>query len=491
MLVKKFLITALFIVFFSSSAFSTLSYEGTFGIKPLPEKWNNTGKVAVNTFRITFTPSLSLSNWPFQVVTKYPYSWGTPTNPAENVFYLQEELPEFLKLEFSLVSNGFCLFISIPIQKEFQNRLKTLETMHNVPFDFSIDLNFPHEAYLYYAKDIFFVSVGRFKLSWGDARYPVQVSPVTSFDNLTFSIKFENVLFTFHAIPSYPLLTPEEYKIQKEYSDQHTKGLYFYEPSKYIFAHRLDFYKKFGGDFTFRLGIGEISVVGGKFPDLIDLSPAIFYHNTYGEGYSNISGGADFSLTYKDRVKFYGELVFDDLISLTEVGSNYKPGAFAYNVGVNLKFENQEIWFEYARTSEWMYVTNYLPYLRINVRKFYIQNFPPARFLVDYPLGFVYGPDARMISFGFEGSLGNANYSIEYNYLVKGLVNDNGKIRWKWFWDGWQGNVSEPGASTPEKTGEGQYHLVTGKFRWKNVYLLYRTVDFKNHYLGLALSYEW
>ncbi|ODN30987.1 capsule assembly Wzi family protein [Fervidobacterium thailandense] len=477
---------------FSNTGFSTLVYSAEyFGARPVPRIWENPTCESSSSASARINFSLNISKWPSDLVRKYSYAWGTPTNPAEGVFYLQEELPKLLELDLSLGNDSFCFFVNLSLQKEYQNKLRTLETLHNVPLDLSIDLNFPSEAYLYYASDNFFIAVGRFKISWGNARYPVSVAPVSPFDNITFMIRFSDFVFTFHAIPSYQLLTPPEYEIQRSYSDQHMAGQYFFEPSKYIFAHRLDFHRNFSNDFALRVGIGEINVVGGKYPDLIDLSPAVFYHNTYGEGYSNVAGGIDFSLWYRNSVNFYGEFFMDDFVSPTEVGSSYKPGAYAYNVGINLKSENHNLWLEYAYVSEWMYVTNYLPYLRINVRKFYIQNFPPTRFLVDYPLGFIYGPDAKMFSLGFESCLGEVGYSLEYNYLIKGLVKDGETIRWKWFWDSWPGNVSEPGATTPERAGEQGYHLLTARANFKNFTLLYKTVNLENHYLGLTVSLKW
>jgi len=334
-------------------------------------------------------------------------------------------------------SNSFCLYLEIPLEKEYTNKLLTLNTSNNIPFDLSVDLNFPKQAYLYYAGDNFYTSVGRYKLSWDDAKYPVHISPTTTLDNLTFAIRFPEVNYTFHALPTYPLLAPEEYNIQKSYSAQHTAGMYFYEPSKYIFAHRLDFYGNIGSDFKTRIGLSELNIVGGKFPDLIDLSPVLIYHNTYGEGFSNVTGGLDFSVSYRDIFKLYGEFVLDDLQGPTEIGYSYKPGSQAYDIGGSIRIEDTELWVEYAETSEWMYVTNYLPYLRINVRKFFIQNVPGGRYMPDYPLGFIYGPDAKMFSFGINGKLKelDLSYSLEYNHLIKGQVSDNGTIRWKWFWD--------------------------------------------------------
>lgn len=402
---------------------ANFEYVGYYGVNPVPEEWINKSSVEKAEARFVFSPAFYLANWSSNVVTKYGGWWGVPTNPAQNVFYLQDELPELLQLVLNYASNGFCLYLELPLEKEYTNKLITLNTSNNIPFDLSIDLNFPKQAYLYYVGDNFYVSVGRYKFSWGDAKYPVHISPTTTLDNLTFAIRFPGVNFTFHAIPSYPLLTLEEYNIQKNYSDQNTAGMYFYEPSKYIFAHRIDFYGNIGNDFKTRLGISELNIVGGKVPDLIDLGPVLIYHNTYGEGFSNVTGGMDFSVSYKDMIKLYGELVIDDASTLTESQDSYKPGAQAYNIGLSARIEDTKFWVEYAETSEWMYVTNYLPYLRINVRKFFIQNFPSNRYFVDYPLGFIYGPDTKMFSVGINGV--NVNIKMNKKSKIKNVQKIN------------------------------------------------------------------
>jgi len=189
-------------------------------------------------------------------------------------------------------------------------------------------------------------------------------------------------------------------------------------------------------------------------------------------------------------IKLYGEIVIDDAKTPTESGSSYKPGAQAYNIGGSINVRNTKIWAEYGETSEWMYVTNYLPYLRINVRKFFIQNIPGGRFMPDYPVGFIYGPDAKMFSVGINGELKefDLSYSFEYNHLIKGQVNDNGTVRWKWFWDSWPGNVTEAGATTPPKVEDAIYDIFSFEVKWKNLSLFGKSVNFNNYIFGLMFS---
>ncbi len=494
----------LLILLFFQTSLANLIYDtniGTpYGSLPVPANWLNldnqqSTKEIVKT-EINF--ALYTADWSSSIVTKYSGWWGVPANPAENVFYLSEDIPPFINIILDYKVGDFALYLELPFEKEYTNKLVTLSDHTNVPFNplnpldiskLSVDLNFPRMGYIYYSNDNLYLSIGRFPLKWGDAKYPVHISPTTYQDNLTFTIKFPTMIYTFHAIASYPLLSNQEYDIQRNYSDQHTSGRYFYEPSKYIIAHRFDFYGNVG-DVKTRFGLGELNVVGGKHLDLIDINPILIFHNTYGEGYRNVTGSLDFSILW-NSLKIYGEYVLDDVVGPTETGSGYKPGASSYNIGAQYDFGEFSIWAEYDEIGEWMYVTNYLPYLRINVRHFDLENNLGGRFMFDYPLGFTYGPDAKMFSAGLNGKIQDLSFEVVYNMLTKGLVDDNGTIRWKWFWDSWAGNVSESGATTPEKAGERTYNIFSVKANWKNITLLYKTIDFEKYFLSAQVSYNF
>jgi len=105
--------------------------------------------------------------------------------------------------------------------------------------------------------------------------------------------------------------------------------------------------------------------------------------------------------------------------------------------------------------------------------------------MFDYPLGFIYGPDAQMLSFGVQGKVYDMKFDLTYNYLTKGLVDDNGNIRWKWFWDSWPYNVSESGSKTPPKAGDETCNILSLRIDWKDFTLLYKTVNFEQYFLSV------
>ncbi len=475
--VKSLIIT--FLLFFLFVASGVFCFD-------LP--FNSEGYEDGYSISFELTPGVVFSNFNGDFVTKYNWGWGKPTNPAENVFYLQNEFKPFLNINFRVEHNGLKIDFKVPFQYEYGGKLRNVfDTFSfNFPSLMMVDMNFPYHGYIEYGNETFDLAVGRFPIKWGWSEYPLTISPTTYQDNLTFSANFSSVKYYFHAISSYPLLSPAEREIQENFSDQHTPGIYFDDPSKYIFAHRIEF--DLG---RFEFGLGELNIVGGKTPDLIDANPVVIFHNTYGEGYSNVVACADTKLEITKDISVYGELSMDDFEGSTETGSGYKPTAYGFNLGGRYNFGDFAFWLEYDHVSEWMYVTNYLPYLRINVRQFHLNNGGTGRLLVDYPLGFMYGPDAKMFSLGVDGSLLDIKISAEYNYLVKGTVVDDTTIQWKWFWDSWTGNVAEDAPDPLPKGPDKTYHIYSLSLEAEYFEVQYKTVDLSKHSFGIYLKYTF
>lgn len=451
--------------------------------------WDNgLDRKSTNYVLFELNPRVTLGNYNGDFVTKYNWGWGKPSNPAENLFYMQDEFKPFLNIAFHVEHNGLKIDFEVPFQYEYGAKLRMVSDSFtfNFPSLTMVDMNFPYLGYIEYGNEIFDIAVGRFPLKWGWSKYPLTISSTTHQDNITFSANFSSMKYYFHAISSYPLLSPGERAIQENFSDQHTPGVYFDEPSKYVFAHRIEFDL---GKFEF--GLGELNIVGGKTPDIIDANPVVIFHNTYGEGFSNVVASIDAKLEITNDISFYGEFALDDFESSTEIGSGYKPTAYAFNLGGRYNFGDFTLWAEYDHVSEWMYVTNYLPYLRINVRQFHLNNGGTGRLLVDYPLGFVYGPDARMASLGARGELFDIKIDVEYNYLTKGTVVDDDTTRWKWFWDTWTGNVAEDAPDTLPKGKNEKYHIFSINIEGEYFSLLYKTIDLSQHFLGLYGKYSF
>ncbi|ODN29828.1 hypothetical protein [Fervidobacterium thailandense] len=433
--------------------------------------------------RVVFTPALFVSNYPRNVVSSKGSTGYVLVNPAEGIFYLHDQLPPLAEFGLSYRGRNFGLQLNFEHKYSLGAALVKLEKFTNVPLNLveyltvdlprAFDTTTPHEAFAYWYTEDLFLALGRFKIKWGDARYPIHISDVTFQDNLTFSANIEPFRFTFHIISILPWLTAEELYVQSNYTRGGETRTAYTEPYRTIFAHRFDWFINFL-EATVRVGLSELNLVGGKMPDLIDLSPVMFLHNTWGEAYSNVTGGLDFSVRYKDRWKIYGELVFDNLQLPTEKGDTSNPEAYAWNVGVEYSTKQATfdltLWSEYSFISEWMYVSVGLPYLTFATRQYRLDQYVGKAFLVDYPLGFIYGPDARMFSAGLDLKFPSQDLraSFEYNYLTKGCVKDEEVIRWKWFWDRWTANI--PGLkSETEPAGYVTLHIFKLILGWKNL----------------------
>lgn len=426
---------------------------------------------------VQLSPQLSFGSIPSQLVKTDYWEWGVPVNPAEKTYYLQEQILPLINIKLSAKTKNAGIYLELPIQKEYNTRLADPYSNFVAPYDglidigkYSVDMTIPQLAYLYYNDGPLFLSLGRYPLKWGEAKYPVVISPSTYQDNLSLAIDSDTIRYSFGLISSFPYLADKEYAIQTSCHDEHSTDRIYSEPYKTIAIHRVDIKGK-----KWRLGLGELNVIGGKFPDLTDISPVVIFHNTYGEGYSNVLMSLDGSISPVEGLKIYGELAADDAsFPTTEKGSDYKPGAWAYNIGAEYRTQDWGIWLEYDHTDEWMYTTSYLPYLHISVRHFYIDNQTiPKRMLVEYPLGFAYGPDADMISLGGFFKIADIKLTAEYNFLIKGTVIDGTTTRWKWLWDGWPTSVVSTSPSvTPKALPKGDDMYINKLYteaEWNNI----------------------
>ncbi|MEM5948226.1 hypothetical protein WKV44_06695 [Spirochaetia bacterium 38H-sp] len=465
------------------------SFSGTYPVIE-NEKWTG--------IKFELTPQLAFGSLPSELVKTDYWDWGMPVNPAERVFYLQEQLEPFFNIKLSGKAGKAGIYMELPLQKEYNTRLTDFYSNFFAPYDglldiskYSVDMTIPQLAYIYYQDGPVFFSIGRYPLKWGDARYPVVVSPVTYQDNLSLVIDNNTVRYSFGIISSFPYLADKEYDIQTKCYDEHSTDRIYSEPYKTIALHRLDIKSD-----SWRLGIGELNVIGGKFPDLIDISPVVIFHNTYGEGYSNVLMSLDASIVPISGLKIYGELAADDAsFPTTEKGSDYKPGAWAYNIGAEYTKKEWGVWLEYDHTDQWMYTTSYLPYLHISVRHFYIDNqTAPKRMLAEYPLGFAYGPDADMISVGGFFNLSDIQLTAEYNFIIKGTVVDGSVTRWKWLWDGWPTSVvSTDSTLIPEALPAGDDEYINKFYlsaSWKKITLFSWLIAEKNISWLMGINYK-
>ncbi|MCD6462218.1 MAG: hypothetical protein J7L52_00760 [Thermotogae bacterium] len=370
-------------------------------------------------FSIRVDPSFHIDNGLVKKVEKDEHI----VRPYEE-FYIYEKTSPFLTLLLDLNGGPLRIHVEYFLKREYMQFHNT-GGITNIPYSnvfphLSLDPGYPYKAYGVLEFDGQYIVFGRCKLRWGEALYPVALSDVSPYyDNFTYHAQGSGVGYTFHLISLNATLTPEEWASQTSFVPPNADpGSPYTERVKTLVAHRLDFLISH----NLRVGIGELTMVGGKYPDLYALNPFIIYHNNFNEGYTNTMGIVDFSWTPIKGLNFYGEFALDDLVvPLTE--TDVKPTAYAFNLGLrktlSTSFGNFIFGGEIAVATEYVYNT-FLPYLKFYNRVKYISTYPISHNLVDYPIGFAYGPDAGLISLRFMYFNEDTEIELEFFNLRKG-----------------------------------------------------------------------
>ncbi len=394
--------------------------------KYVPDSISDTLPSTSTHFFFKFFPELSYNNWSY-----YPTSTWVDLIQA----YRYDAMKDFADFGFQTsVGNDLYALIDMDIRKEMGNFFAK-DDVTNFPFTYldvfspAIDANFPNEGYISYFNGNLLLQAGREKLSWGPMTDGLALSDASpyydqgSFMYTTPADFIKRFSFTFNAISVDPELTPEEYEIQSTSPDPIAGNAVYNEPSKFLFAHRIDLqiFK------NLRIGLGELKLLGGKYPDFRDFNPFIIWHNTYGEGYSNDMGDFDFNYVPVDGINVYGEFALDQLTTSLIAGQpiNYKPRAYAYAYGLTKNWGNwddlSQIGVEYYYVTPWMY-NRWQPYLEFTNRIMRVSENPGSRLFTDYPFGYLYGPDVETLSFFFNNHNGPLDTNLAFNWIQKGQI---------------------------------------------------------------------
>ena len=371
--------------------------------------------------QIEFSPNYYFTNINY-IVSKG--NW--PLVDASTPLYLYEDMPPFITIKYSFQNDFPKLHIELPLRRS----LTAFFTWPNTTANFipshpyiSMDMNFPRNTYLCFNFKDNFLMVGRTKLKWGYWDYPVSISDYAPyFDNITYIFKSGNWFsYTYHLIWLDPILTLDEYKLQESIRPVNSDPLSpYYDRSKVLVAHRLDFHLIS----NFLFSIGELNMIGGKYPDLFTISPANVWHNNYTESFTNSIGTLQISWTPIKGLNFYFDFALDDFaVPLTEA-EDVKPTAYGVSAGIIKTFSTSWAKFmltlNYSETTKWMYNT-FLPYLKYDSRIRFVSNFPiPARTIVSFPIGFRYGSDSSVVSLKINFLGRYADGYIEVLKLQKG-----------------------------------------------------------------------
>jgi len=442
------------------------------------------------------TPQLTLHNFDPFTTRK---GWYNPCVPLY-LRYRYDTLQPWAVLRFdSGIGNNLKTVINLDFSKDYRSYIShgpsgNATPFINLPVELlkgdvrALNFSFPSFGYAAYATKEFQASIGRYKLSWGPMRNGLTISNASNYyDNFSSSFvtpmgKYGNFSYTFNMISVIPLLSGSEWERQRKvsassphYWDLNQDQVYD-EPSKLIVGHRFDI--KLSK--RLRIGVGEINVVGGKHPDLTDFNPFIVFHNTYGEGFSNVMMSLDFSLVPFKGFQIYGEFTMDDYSAPTEAGARGKPSAMAYGLGAEYFLESLSGMFrisaEAYHTDTWMY-NRWQPLLKITNRTITKSELPGARDANEYPLGFKYGPDLNAFSLLLEW-LGSAiSASVEFEHFVQGEVTLDTPYL----------NMNEPSDEPGEFTDPESWRGPVGELKKANIL----TVNLKGTLWGFKIGSDF
>ena len=399
---KVFLIISILLSLFGLSASPVSS---------LAERDDERSKISVNINYFLTNFSFPIGGW-----------WKVLYEPS--TFYIVDDIPPFADITLHFKNGPVTFHLETFSGREYMALRKWPDTsffyIPTLPY-ISFDMRFPYRSYISLDLGNQKIKLGRDIVKWGYWRYPVALSGRFPYlDNLSYSANFGSTEYSFLIASINPVLSKEEWEIQSSLRPVNADPLSPYtEKSKSLIAHRLVFHPLDSLD----LSLGELTIVGGKSPDLFAIDPLAILHNNFNEGYTNSM--LDFSLSWDflNGWNYYLEFALDDFaVPLTE-RADIKPTAYGLSTGfvktLDLFGNPGYLELSYTKTTRWMYNT-FLPYLKFNARYVFLSNFPVgSRAIVDYPLGFEYGPDAQMFSI-YTSFSGNPKLESEIAILLKG-----------------------------------------------------------------------
>ncbi|MFO7881023.1 MAG: capsule assembly Wzi family protein [Kosmotogaceae bacterium] len=407
---------------------------------PLPEGFVGSNENSSRRFHsnpyLTLAPELTINN--FEAFTKKE-GWYHPCVPLFLRYRYDSLLSWFAFGIDTEIGENFKAVINIDFKKDYRNYISNgkdnnTPPISNVPHELFVgnilafDFSFPSFGYLNYSTENYSLLVGRNKISWGPMKNGLTISNASDYyDNFTGTYTSAmgkgNFTYTFNLISSASLLSDKEWEKQDKAWDLNQQDRIYNTPAKHIIGHKFDFQPLK----WFRFGIGEVNAVGGKSLDLTDFSPVIIYHNTYGEGYSNVMLSADFSIVLLNGLNIYGEFTLDDYAGPTEPSKKGKPKAYAYGGGIEYAFDFLDTGLgsaalELYHTDTWIY-NRWQPLLKITNRTITKSELPGGRDTNEYPLGFKYGPDLNAFAIFVDAMYEDFSIKARYEHFIQGEIN--------------------------------------------------------------------
>jgi len=292
---------------------------------------------------------------------------------------------------------------------------------------------FPEEGYFAWSDDNVTLAAGRLQTGIGLGKTNIMLNGQARwYDQIQFSWwsgRFR--LFSFwgtsssfldgeeYAIQAYSAISDDEKAWGWDTVNNHDAATQTTVPLKLFSYHRVEF-KPFA-----RIGFGftEMQLVGGKAPDLTNLLPTVFWHNTYSAGVSNVMLQADVWAVPLAGILVYGEFLMDDSKAPSETGAA-KPNCWGWELGttyvlpVGSRNWRYSLGAEYSHIDKWTY-NRWQPYLTMYQRQMTTGGWNGF----DIPLGHPEGGDVDQWSLTLTAlSQDGKRIEFGYTYINKGPV---------------------------------------------------------------------
>ncbi len=371
-----------------------------------------------------FTGSVHLELTPFVAWYDSPYDSRNELVPHK-LIYLYNQIPDGVSFTAGAGLDNFfyakIIYTASCSKKSVSDGTGILQPFSGEYYDSG---DSPKEGYISFAGDHMSAVIGRLKGGIGNGIMGnlFQNSLAPYYDQISFSFFNRFVKYSYMIGWSSYYQTEEEIRYM-DVDGGTTSGTdpgrpaadYRYEPLKMFAFHRLEF----NLTDTLSFGLGEMTLTGGKFPDMNMINPLGIYHNIYESRYHSYYAGADVSWVPADRHFLYAEFLANEIYVPGE--SNTDPTATAVQIGYWYILPVQSdvkhrIALELTHVDGWTY-SDLTPYLTMYQRQ--IQR----EITFDVPLGYSYGGDCQQFSFIYTAAQsGGMQINASASYLQKGEI---------------------------------------------------------------------
>jgi hypothetical protein len=326
-------------------------------------------------------------------------------------FYELHDMPALLSLGFIASAGGF----SLHFQPELRERVSSFlyeDNYTSIPNGLlsgevgNIDANQPYRGTISFFKPPLEMRVGREKLQLGPGRISsLGISrTMPYFDAIKFRFFAGWFSYSWYLIRLNPILSDAE---RLELEDIDAGGtsnpevnandqIVYDESAKHLAVHKFLVTPRP----WLSVGIAELNMIGGRAPQLADVSPLTLFHSNFNEGTTNQTMSITAQATPLAGILLYSEFFLYEKVMATERQDGYKPTARAVQAGLtalstpyfSLGPGRLRLDAEAAYVDPWCYARWYD--LKKYTSRFVYVEPGHGRIWVDYPLGFYLGPDA-------------------------------------------------------------------------------------------------